>query len=63
LPACVGDPYQRLRGFLKAEVILAQRSGNVLAAENFRERLVIWTNNSGGIDALRLEDMPPPPLS
>ena len=56
--SCKGDPYERLRAFLKADVKLVQQSNYVLTAENFRERLVMWTNSSRQIVALRLEGMP-----
>lgn len=66
--ACPADPSERMAAFWKSPILVIQRVDGVATAESYRERLVIWSAPVRGsldirIEAARLEDKPPPPLS
>ena len=66
--ACPADSRDRIDEFLQKPVVVVQRVGDVATAESHGERLVIWSapvrgSFEIGIEAIRIQDNPPPPLS
>jgi hypothetical protein len=64
--SCEGDcdhPHERLHAFLRAPVRAVQRTSALLVAETAQDRLILWPARGGAIARMRIETMPPPPLS